>query len=141
MQRPIRVLIAKPGLDGHDRGAKVIAAALRDAGMEVIYTGLHQTPEMIVAAAVQEDVDVVALSILSGAHMTLFPRVKELLDEEGADFILLTGGGIIPEEDMEALQAQGVGRLFGPGTTTGAAVEYIRGWFAEHGRDREMVEQ
>jgi methylmalonyl-CoA mutase C-terminal domain/subunit len=140
-ERKIRVLVAKPGLDGHDRGAKVIAAALRDAGMEVIYTGLHQTPEMIVAAAVQEDVDVVALSILSGAHMTLFPRVKELLDEEGADFILLTGGGIIPEEDMEALQAQGVGRLFGPGTTTGAAVEYIRGWFAEHGRDREMVEQ
>jgi methylmalonyl-CoA mutase, C-terminal domain len=140
-ERKIRVLVAKPGLDGHDRGAKVIAAALRDAGMEVIYTGLHQTPEMIVAAAVQEDVDVVALSILSGAHMTLFPRVKELLDEEGADFILLTGGGIIPEEDMEALRAQGVGRLFGPGTTTGAAVEYIRGWFAEHGRDREMVEQ
>jgi methylmalonyl-CoA mutase C-terminal domain/subunit len=140
-ERKIRVLVAKPGLDGHDRGAKVIAAALRDAGMEVIYTGLHQTPEMIVAAAVQEDVDVVALSILSGAHMTLFPRVKELLDEEDADFILLTGGGIIPEEDMEALQAQGVGRLFGPGTTTGAAVEYIRQWFAEHGRDREMVEQ
>ncbi|HEU4453822.1 MAG TPA: cobalamin B12-binding domain-containing protein [Longimicrobium sp.] len=140
-ERKIRVLVAKPGLDGHDRGAKVIAAALRDAGMEVIYTGLHQTPEMIVAAAVQEDVDVVALSILSGAHMTLFPRVKELLDAEGADFILLTGGGIIPEEDMEALQAQGVGRLFGPGTTTGAAVEYIRGWFTEHGRDREMVEQ
>jgi methylmalonyl-CoA mutase, C-terminal domain len=140
-ERKIRVLVAKPGLDGHDRGAKVIAAALRDAGMEVIYTGLHQTPEMIVAAAVQEDVDVVALSILSGAHMTLFPRVKELLDQEGADFILLTGGGIIPEEDMEALQAQGVGRLFGPGTTTGAAVEYIRGWFSEHGRDREMVEQ
>jgi len=140
-ERKIRVLVAKPGLDGHDRGAKVIAAALRDAGMEVIYTGLHQTPEMIVAAAVQEDVDVVALSILSGAHMTLFPRVKELLDEEGADFILLTGGGIIPEEDMEALRAQGVGRLFGPGTTTGTAVEYIRQWFAEHGRDREMVEQ
>ncbi len=140
-ERKIRVLVAKPGLDGHDRGAKVIAAALRDAGMEVIYTGLHQTPEMIVAAAVQEDVDVVALSILSGAHVTLFPRVKELLDAEGADFILLTGGGIIPEEDMEALQGQGVGRLFGPGTTTGAAVEYIRQWFAEHGRDREMVEQ
>ena len=139
--RKIRVVVAKPGLDGHDRGAKIIARALRDAGMEVIYTGLHQTPEMIVAAAVQEDVDVVALSILSGAHMTLFPRVKELLDQEGADFILLTGGGIIPEEDMEALQAQGVGRLFGPGTPTGAAVEYIRGWFAEHGRDREMVEQ
>jgi methylmalonyl-CoA mutase, C-terminal domain len=135
--RKIRVLVGKPGLDGHDRGAKVIAAALRDAGMEVIYTGLHQTPEMIVSAAIQEDVDVVALSILSGAHMTLFPRVKELLDAEGADHILITGGGIIPEEDMQALEAKGVGRLFGPGTTTTAAVGYIREWFAEHGRDRE----
>jgi methylmalonyl-CoA mutase C-terminal domain/subunit len=140
-ERKIRVLVAKPGLDGHDRGAKVIAAALRDAGMEVIYTGLHQTPEMIVSAAVQEDVDVVALSILSGAHMTLFPRVQELLEAEGADYILLTGGGIIPEEDMEALREKGIGRLFGPGTPTGAAVEYIRGWFSEHGRDREMVER
>lgn len=138
-ERKIRVLVAKPGLDGHDRGAKVIAAALRDAGMEVIYTGLHQTPEMIVAAAVQEDVDVVAMSILSGAHMTLFPRVQALLEEEGADYILLTGGGIIPEEDMAALKAQGVGQLFGPGTPTTAAVEYIRNWFAEHGRDREMA--
>ncbi len=137
--RKIRVLVAKPGLDGHDRGAKVIASALRDAGMEVIYTGLHQTPEMIVSAAIQEDVDVVAMSILSGAHMTLFPRVLELLREEGADHILLTGGGIIPEEDMEALRQQGVGRLFGPGTPTTAAVEYIRSWFAEHGRDREAV--
>jgi methylmalonyl-CoA mutase, C-terminal domain len=133
------VLVGKPGLDGHDRGAKVIAAALRDAGMEVIYTGLHQTPEMIVNAAVQEDADVVALSILSGAHMTLFPRVLELLREEGADHILLTGGGIIPEEDMKKLEELGVGRLFGPGTTTSAAVEYIRSWFAEHGRDREAV--
>jgi methylmalonyl-CoA mutase, C-terminal domain len=140
-ERKIRVLVAKPGLDGHDRGAKVIAAALRDAGMEVIYTGLHQTPEMVVNAAIQEDVDVVAMSILSGAHMTLFPRVKELLDAEGADHILITGGGIIPEEDMQALEAQGIGRLFGPGTTTGAAVEYIRQWFAEHGRDRELVQQ
>ncbi|HEX6748009.1 MAG TPA: cobalamin B12-binding domain-containing protein [Longimicrobium sp.] len=140
-ERKIRVLVAKPGLDGHDRGAKVIAAALRDAGMEVIYTGLHQTPEMIVNAAVQEDVDVVAMSILSGAHMTLFPRVRELLEAEGADHILITGGGIIPEEDMQALEGQGIGRLFGPGTTTGAAVEYIREWFAEHGRDRELVEQ
>ena len=139
-ERKIRVLVAKPGLDGHDRGAKVIAAALRDAGMEVIYTGLHQTPEMIVAAAVQEDVDVVALSILSGAHMTLFPRVQELLEAEGADYILLTGGGIIPEEDMEVLRARGIGRLFGPGTSTGEAVEYIRSWFAEHGRDRELAE-
>jgi methylmalonyl-CoA mutase, C-terminal domain len=139
-ERKIRVLVAKPGLDGHDRGAKVIAASLRDAGMEVIYTGLHQTPEMIVSAAVQEDVDVVALSILSGAHMTLFPRVQEMLAEEGADHVLITGGGIIPEEDMKALEARGVGRLFGPGTTTTAAVEYIRSWFAEHGRDREAVE-
>jgi methylmalonyl-CoA mutase, C-terminal domain len=138
-ERKIRVLVGKPGLDGHDRGAKVIAAALRDAGMEVIYTGLHQTPEMIVSAAVQEDVDVVALSILSGAHMTLFPRVVELLREEGADHILLTGGGIIPEEDMRELEKLGVGKLFGPGTPTTAAVEYIRSWFAEHGRDREAV--
>jgi len=140
-ERKIRVLVAKPGLDGHDRGAKVIAAAFRDAGMEVIYTGLHQTPEMVVNAAIQEDVDVVAMSILSGAHMTLFPRVKELLDAEGADHVLITGGGIIPEEDMRALEARGIGRLFGPGTTTGAAVEYIREWFAGHGRDRELVEQ
>ncbi|HET7230536.1 MAG TPA: cobalamin B12-binding domain-containing protein [Longimicrobium sp.] len=140
-ERKIRVLVGKPGLDGHDRGAKVIAAALRDAGMEVIYTGLHQTPEMIVSAAIQEDVDVVAMSILSGAHMTLFPRVKELLDAEGADHILITGGGIIPEEDMQALEGKGIGKLFGPGTTTGAAVEYIREWFAEHGRDRELAAQ
>ena len=140
-ERKIRVLVAKPGLDGHDRGAKVIAAAFRDAGMEVIYTGLHQTPEMIVNAAIQEDVDVVAMSILSGAHMTLFPRVKELLDAEGADHVLITGGGIIPEEDMNALEGGGIGRLFGPGTTTGDAVAYVREWFAGHGRDREMVEQ
>jgi len=138
-ERKIRVLVAKPGLDGHDRGAKVIASALRDAGMEVIYTGLHQTPEMVVSAAIQEDVDVVAMSILSGAHMTLFPRVRELLDEEGAEHILLTGGGIIPDEDMAALREQGVGRLFGPGTTTSEAVSYIREWFSEHGRDREPV--
>src|SRR5687767_15491242 len=111
MPRPIRVLIAKPGLDGHDRGAKVVAAALRDAGMEVIYTGLHQTPEMIATAAVQEDVDVVGLSILSGAHMTLIPRVRELLVEQGRDDVLVTGGGIIPKEDIEALQRQGVGKL------------------------------
>ena len=130
MRRPIRVLIAKPGLDGHDRGAKVVAAALRDAGMEVIYTGLHQTPEMIAAAAVQEDVDVVGLSILSGAHMTLFPRVQELLREQGRDDVLITGGGIIPKEDMEELQRRGVGKLFGPGTSTGDLVEYIREWHA-----------
>jgi methylmalonyl-CoA mutase C-terminal domain/subunit len=128
--RKIRVLVAKPGLDGHDRGAKVIASAFRDAGFEVIYTGLHQTPEMIVNAAVQEDVDVVAMSVLSGAHMTLFPRVRELLEEAGAEDILLTGGGIIPDEDREALQARGIGRLFGPGTPTGEAVAYIRDWAA-----------
>jgi methylmalonyl-CoA mutase, C-terminal domain len=131
MTRPIRVLVAKPGLDGHDRGAKVVAAALRDAGMEVVYTGLHQTPEMIATAAVQEDVDVVGLSILSGAHMTLFPRVLELLRQQGRDDILLTGGGIIPKEDMEALHQLGVGKLFGPGTATSDLVDYIRGWFAE----------
>lgn len=137
--RKIRVLVAKPGLDGHDRGAKVIASALRDAGMEVIYTGLHQTPEMVVAAAIQEDVDVVAMSILSGAHLTLFPRVKELLDAEGADHVLITGGGIIPEADMRRLEEFGIGRLFGPGTPTRDAVRYIQEWFAEHGRDREAV--
>src|SRR3989338_4576694 len=115
MPRPIRVLVAKPGLDGHDRGAKVVAAALRDAGMEVIYTGLHQTPEMIAAAAIQEDVDVVGLSILSGAHMTLFPRVRELLAAAGRDDVVLTGGGIMPKEDIDELQRQGIGRLFGPG--------------------------
>jgi methylmalonyl-CoA mutase C-terminal domain/subunit len=139
-ERKIRVLVAKPGLDGHDRGAKVIAAALRDAGMEVIYTGLHQTPEMIVNAAIQEDVDVVAMSILSGAHMTLFPAVREALAAEGADHILITGGGIIPEEDMRVLEGKGIGKLFGPGTTTGAAVQYIRDWFDQNGRDREAVE-
>ena len=130
MTRPIRVLVAKPGLDGHDRGAKVVAAALRDAGMEVIYTGLHQTPEMIATAAIQEDVDVVGLSILSGAHMTLFPRVYELLVESGRDDILLTGGGIIPKEDMEVLQSRGIARLFGPGTSTQDLVDYIKQWFA-----------
>ena len=130
MDRPIRVLVAKPGLDGHDRGAKVVAAALRDAGMEVIYTGLHQTPEMIASAAVQEDVDVVGLSILSGAHMTLFPRVLELMRQQGRDDVLLTGGGIIPREDMDALQALGVGKLFGPGTSTTELIDYIREWFA-----------
>ena len=128
--RPIRVLVAKPGLDGHDRGAKVVAAALRDAGMEVIYTGLHQTPEMIAAAAVQEDVDVVGLSILSGAHMTLFPRVRQLLIDQGRSDILVTGGGIIPREDAEALQTKGIGRLFGPGTPTSDLIDYIRSWAA-----------
>ncbi len=130
--RPIRVLVAKPGLDGHDRGAKVVAAALRDAGMEVVYTGLHQTPEMIATAAIQEDVDVVGLSILSGAHMTLFPRVRKLLEESGRSDILLTGGGIIPREDMDALEKEGVGKLFGPGTPTTDLIEYIVAWAAEH---------
>ena len=128
--RRIRILVAKPGLDGHDRGAKVIAAAFRDAGFEVIYTGLHQTPEMVVAAAVQEDVDVVAMSVLSGAHMTLFPRVRELLDREGLEHVLLTGGGIIPGDDATALAELGVGRVFGPGTATTEAIEYIRDWYA-----------
>jgi len=131
-KRPIRVLVAKPGLDGHDRGAKVVAAALRDAGMEVIYTGLHQTPEMIAQAAIQEDVDVVGLSILSGAHLTLFPRVRKLLSEAGRDDVLVTGGGIIPPEDMDALQKQGIGKLFGPGTPTTELVRYIEEWAAEH---------
>ncbi len=131
-KRPIRVLVAKPGLDGHDRGAKVVAAALRDAGMEVIYTGLHQTPEMIARAAIQEDVDVVGLSILSGAHLTLFPRVKQLLVAAGRDDVLVTGGGIIPPEDMAALQEQGIGQLFGPGTPTGELVRYIEEWAADH---------
>lgn len=125
-QEQIRVLVAKPGLDGHDRGAKVIANALRDAGMEVIYTGLHQTPEMIVAAAVQEDVDVVAISVLSGAHMTVFPRILELLRKEGLGDRLLTGGGIIPDDDVRSLQEVGVGRLFGPGTDTREVAEYVR---------------
>jgi methylmalonyl-CoA mutase C-terminal domain/subunit len=130
--RPIRILVAKPGLDGHDRGAKVVAAALRDAGMEVIYTGLHQTPEMIAQAAIQEDVDVVGLSILSGAHMTLFPRVRKLLDAAGRNDVLLTGGGIIPPEDMTALETQGTGKLFGPGTPTSDLIKYIEEWAAEH---------
>ena len=131
-RRPIRILVAKPGLDGHDRGAKVVAAALRDAGMEVIYTGLHQTPEMIAQAAIQEDVDVVGLSILSGAHMTLFPRVRKLLDAADRQDVLLTGGGIIPPEDMSALEGQGTGKLFGPGTPTSDLIKYIQEWAAEH---------
>lgn len=132
IQRPIRVLVAKVGLDGHDRGAKVIAAALRDAGMEVIYTGLRQTPEMVVTAALQEDVDAIGISILSGAHMTVFPRVINLMKERGMDDVLLTGGGIIPQEDMKSLQQMGVGQLFAPGTTTGDIAVYIRQWVAEH---------
>jgi methylmalonyl-CoA mutase C-terminal domain/subunit len=132
LPRPIRVLVAKPGLDGHDRGAKVVAAALRDAGMEVVYTGLHQTPEMIATAAVQEDVDVVGLSILSGAHMTLFPRVRRLLDQADRSDILVTGGGIIPADDMTALQQEGIGRLFGPGTPTSELIDYIEAWASQH---------
>jgi methylmalonyl-CoA mutase C-terminal domain/subunit len=135
-ERKIRVLVGKPGLDGHDRGAKVVAAALRDAGMEVVYTGLHQTPEKIVETALQEDVDVVALSILSGAHMTLFPRVLDLMRENGMDDVLLTGGGIIGKEDMAELKKMGTGRLFGPGTTTQAIVDYIREWAGEHAGSR-----
>jgi methylmalonyl-CoA mutase C-terminal domain/subunit len=126
--RPIRVLVAKVGLDGHDRGAKVIATALRDAGMEVIYTGLRQTPEMVVNAALQEDVDAIGISILSGAHMTVFPKVITLMKEKGLDDILLTGGGIIPEPDMDQLHEMGVGMLFHPGTNTGDIAAYIQEW-------------
>ncbi len=132
INRPIRVLIAKVGLDGHDRGAKVIATSLRDAGMEVIYTGLRQTPEMVVNAALQEDVDAIGISILSGAHMTVFPKVAALMREKKMDDVLLTGGGIIPEEDMKELNKQGVGKLFPPGTTTADIAGYIRKWVAEH---------
>ncbi len=128
MDKKIRVLVAKAGLDGHDRGAKVIAAALRDAGMEVIYTGLRQTPEMIVEAAIQEDVDVIGISILSGAHMTILPKIKTLMNEKGLDDVLLTGGGIIPEEDINKLKEMGVGELFTPGASTKNIAEYIKEW-------------
>jgi methylmalonyl-CoA mutase, C-terminal domain len=128
MDKKIRVLVAKAGLDGHDRGAKVIAAALRDAGMEVIYTGLRQTPEMIVEAAIQEDVDVIGISILSGAHMTILPKIKKLMNEKGLDDVLLTGGGIIPEEDINKLKEIGVGELFTPGASTKNIAEYIKEW-------------
>lgn len=138
MERKIRILLAKPGLDGHDRGIKVIAAAFRDAGFEVIYTGLRQTAEMIVEAAIQEDADAIGMSILSGAHMTLFPRVKELLKEKGADHVLLFGGGIIPREDVEKLQKIGVGMLFTPGTTTTEAIEYVKKAVGE-GRKEEKI--
>lgn len=140
MDRKIRVLVAKPGLDGHDRGAKIVASALRDAGMEVIYTGLRQTPEMIVEASVQEDVDVVALSILSGAHMTIFPRVLNLLRERGADHMLLTGGGIIPKADGEVLSQMGVGRLFGPGASTRDIIAYIKEEVAKRRSTQEALE-
>lgn len=131
LNRPIRVLVAKVGLDGHDRGAKVIATALRDAGMEVIYTGLRQTPEMVVNAALQEDVDAIGISILSGAHMTVFPKVFSLMKEKGMDDVLLTGGGIIPEEDMKTLQQKGVGKLFPPATSTTEISNYITNWVKE----------
>jgi methylmalonyl-CoA mutase, C-terminal domain len=128
MSRPIRVLVAKVGLDGHDRGAKVIAAALRDAGMEVIYTGLRQTPDMVVNAALQEDVDAIGVSILSGAHMTVFPKIIELMKQKGMNDVLLTGGGIIPDEDVEKLTAIGVGKLFLPGTNTQDIAAFIKQW-------------
>ncbi len=129
MERKIRVLIAKAGLDGHDRGAKVVAAALRDAGMEVIYTGLRQTPEMIVSAAIQEDVDVIGISILSGAHMTIFPKIINLMKEKGLDDVLLIGGGIIPDEDIPKLKEMGVAEIFTPGTLTSEIVNFIKEWF------------
>lgn len=132
MDKKIRVLIAKVGLDGHDRGAKVIAAALRDAGMEVIYSGLRKTPEMIVEAALQEDVDVIGISLLSGAHMTIFPRVLELMKQKGLNDVLLFGGGIIPESDIQKLREMGVGELFTPGASTTEIIEYVKKWVAEH---------
>ena len=131
-ERPVRVLVAKIGLDGHDRGAKVIATSLRDAGMEVIYTGLRQTPEMVVNAALQEDVDAIGISILSGAHMTVFPRVIALLKEKGMNDVLVTGGGIIPEDDMKTLNDMGVGKLSAPGTTTTEIAEYIKDWVGKN---------
>lgn len=134
MNRPVRVLVAKVGLDGHDRGAKVIAAALRDAGMEVIYTGLRQTPEMVVNAALQEDVDAIGISILSGAHNTVFPKIIALMKEKKMDDVLLTGGGIIPEDDMILLNKMGVGKLFAPGTTTSEIADYIQHW-VKHNRN------
>ncbi len=132
MERPIRVLVAKIGLDGHDRGAKVIATALRDAGMEVIYTGLRQTPEMVVQAAMQEDVDVIGVSILSGAHLSVFKRLNELMKQNEMSDVLITGGGIIPEEDMEALNQLGIGKLFTPGTHTHEIATYIKEWVSTH---------
>ena len=125
MKKPIKILVAKPGLDGHDRGAKIVANALRDAGMEVIYTGLHQTPEMIVEAAIQEDVDIVRLSILSGAHMSLFQRVRQMMNDQGLEAVTLIGGGIIPDEDIDKLKSMGVDAVFGPGTDTREIVSYI----------------
>jgi methylmalonyl-CoA mutase C-terminal domain/subunit len=128
--------MAKPGLDGHDRGIKILARAFRDSGMEVIYLGLRQTPEMIVSAAVQENADVIALSILSGAHMTIFKKVKDLMNENDIGEVLLTGGGIIPEEDMNTLEAYGVGRLFGPGTPVNITIDYINQWYKKENREK-----
>ena len=132
LNRPVRVLVAKVGLDGHDRGAKIIATSLRDAGMEVIYTGLRQTPEMVVNAALQEDVDAIGISILSGAHMTVFPKIIKLMKDKGLDDVLLTGGGIIPDDDMKTLNDMGVGQLFPPGASTKDIVIYINEWVAEN---------
>ena len=132
MNRPIRIIMAKPGLDGHDRGIKILARAYRDAGMEVIYLGLRQTPAMIVQAAIQEDADVIALSILSGAHMTIFPKIVSLLKKENIDDVLITGGGIIPHKDMKELAKIGVGRLFGPGTSIDDSLTYIQKWYNEN---------
>ncbi|WP_291399534.1 cobalamin B12-binding domain-containing protein [Daejeonella sp.] len=132
MNRPIRILVAKVGLDGHDRGAKIIATSLRDAGMEVIYTGLRQTPEMVVNTALQEDVDAIGVSILSGAHMTVFPKIMQFMKEKGLNDVLVTGGGIIPENDMNALHSMGVGKLFQPGTNTQEIVSYISNWVKEN---------
>lgn len=138
MERKTRVLIAKAGLDGHDRGAKVVAAALRDAGMEVIYTGVRKTPEMIVEAALQEDVDAIGISLLSGAHMTIFPRVLQLMRQKGLADVLLFGGGIIPEKDIEELKKMGVGQLFTPGASTNDIVAYLESWTSEHRKEVQV---
>jgi methylmalonyl-CoA mutase C-terminal domain/subunit len=132
MSKKIRVLVAKVGLDGHDRGAKVVAAALRDAGMEVIYSGLRKTPEMVVEAAIQEDVDAIGVSILSGAHMTIFPKIASLLREKGLNDVLLFGGGIMPQKDIDDLKRMGVGELFTPGASTVDIVSYVKQWVSEH---------
>ena len=135
MEKKIRVLVAKAGLDGHDRGAKVVASYFRDAGFEVIYSGLRQTPQMIVQTAMQEDVDVIAISILSGAHMTVFPKILKLMQEHGLDDVLLTGGGIMSDEDIQKLEEMGTGRLFGPGSSLKEAVEYIKDWYENRKRE------
>ena len=130
--RPIRVVMAKPGLDGHDRGIKILARSFQEAGMEVIYLGLRQTPAMIINAAIQEDADVIAISVLSGAHMTYFKEIKQLMDDSNMSDVLLTGGGIIPEQDMEDLNQEGIGKLFGPGSDVGESIKYIQSWFKEN---------